>query len=116
VSKPTVEKRSSLAVLVFILGVVGICSLVGIIQVRKLTCADRPDSIRNPPILTGAEQVAAGIPNFKPEEYYEAREIHYETASKPIEVYDYYYKQLVDKDGWSNNGGYAGYTELPRGV
>ncbi len=49
---PTVNKRFPLVVLVIILGVVGSFAVVGMIQVRQLTCSDKPDSIRNPPILS----------------------------------------------------------------
>jgi hypothetical protein len=100
-----------------ILVALALCAVLAYRQLGPIfsPCNYQPDSVRNPPLPPGAEQVGAGAYNAQitfTQSGGVHKELHFDTASAPQDVYAFYNTSL-SRDQWSNGEAYPGYTYLP---
>ena len=114
---PAPSKRLRYIVPAVILVALALCAVLAYRQLDRIfsPCNYQPDSVRNPPLPPGAEQIGTGTYNA-PITFTQSggvhKELHFDTASPPQEVYAFYNVSLLN-DTWSNGEANPGYTHLP---
>ena len=115
------RKRPRYIIPLLVLVALALCAVLAYRQIERTLspCKYPPESVSNPPVPAGAEQVATGTYDA-PHVFGESegahkgfhKELHFEITSSLDEVYTFY-KASLPRDGWSDNKAYAGTTELP---